>query len=557
MNLIERLDELRELWRDKSYQELNELISYEEAFAGIHPEICHYKVMAMSNIDEARLTEQFLELLNARSGHKAVADLYLQIRCDTLLDMERWEEAKPPLQSLINKQANNPYLYQRLGYIASKLGDQTLEHTALLQYHAAMGRSLLEDFNLKPAIEHLAHAQQSAPEDERIKWYLGSALAHAYRFEESDFYLSTFDSSSPLYTIIRETRLRAHLLQNKLDIAAQLIDDLLYDDENNIAALHGRAWLLTKQGEAFAAAEHNRQILTKYPFDVVANLRAVYLASSILNNIDHTYSILNDEQRFRLAQLFCDAGYSEGGLKLLEGLSPQSTLAERSLHIRANLLIDQKQYDESIELLNEALQSSIEDANLMTSLAKALCLTKDYSQAEVWAKRAIDLDWQQWESYYWLAESRLRQFESGNADYTASEMEDIQSDFQNYADKFPTKSIVYLRMAEIELYLDRQSSIDSYIDQARLNGHVSPRACYVMAQYHQHFQCWDEALKEYQEGIDLHNGQPYWEAYRERIILYAQLGRKKDAHRDLLVLNQHWPNAPGVQKLADELDIRL
>lgn len=553
-NLLERLTRLRALYSQKDWLALGSSISLDEAMAGVHHEICHFKIMAMAHQDELRLSQDFIDLLDARKVHLEHRTTYLRLKTDTLMDMGRFQDAIVPLQQLIDLYPDNPHLYHRLCICAEKLGQTERLRHAEAQFNFCAGKDLHRHFRFPDATNYLRKAYDTAPSD-NTAWLLAQSLMFINEIEESQSLTAQIDEHCPFYQDILELRLELAIKRRQPEVLDAIAIELLTIESEHCGALHALALSKEWQHDLLGAIELYHRVLQHYPYDIVATLKAIHIAHHLVDAEYNNLSPFSDHQRITIATVFFDAGYAQAGESLLSAVPRASTEFKRARLLQIDQHLQNERYEAALEILEYELKSHPDDDDYLTRAAECHCHFKHYSTALRLARKAEDLNWENWRNHFWIAESQFLDFFASNEMRTTDELLDIVNAYRAYTHGYPNDGFPYLRMAEIYFCMKQYDEIKDLITEAWDRGHTSPRAAYLMGWYFRDCEQFDSAIQQYTDAIQLHAPDIYYQAHLERATVALHCGQIELASEDVSILLNTWPDDEAALALAEELQV--
>lgn len=549
---LELLETMREHFAQENWQALNAGIAYESALKGEHPELSHFKVVAMSRLEQERCTDAFLKLVKARLVHQAHRGLYLQLQADTLMQMERFAEAISPIQKLCALYEGNPHLYERLVVCADKLGDQDLFHQALGRYRYSLAVQEAQKLDFAAAANLLWESVQRVGHDQRAPWLLAKSLSYCREYEKAEqiwqLGWQELDDGDPLREDIQRDRLQQALRTGKTELTQELAEQLLDHHADDVEALRSLALVREQEGELLSAIGLYHRILEHYPYDVLASLKAIFLANQMVEHQQAGLTPLDDGSRILIAKVFVHAGYDAAAMAMLEAVKRASPCYREAKLLQVERIMVAREYERALELLEIELAESEEDDMFLAMAAESQCCLGNYAVAEALADRASWIDYDNKRAQFWLAESRYQQFNSG-IEMDTEQLLNIINSYEDYGDHNPGDGFPYMRIADLYLCMGDYWQIEANINEARDRGHISSRASYLMGRYWQFKKRYEAAVKEYSYAIELNDGQGYFSVWVQRAECYLELGKHAEARQDLMGLMQQWPDHEAVVAL--------
>ena len=299
-------------------------------------------------------------------------DLLDEARRD--IDANRFEAAVAPLQKVIAEQPDFAYAHFQLAYVYTALKKDD-EARAEYQRTIALDPKMAEaDLNLgilllakdpAAAVTPLRKAVELLPSQSRPRFFLGLAQE---RSGDAKSAAETYEEALRLDSRDDETLTRLanlYLSMNRPAAAEPKFRALVEAKPNDPAALLGLAQSLDAQKKPEAAE--------------------IYARYSALRPGDHAV-------RDRSIHLLMDQKQYDAALAELDRSDAGSEPSLESLKLRADILIAQKKWPDSIAVLRRAIALAPNDAQLHGGLGRIYLETRDFPNAETEIKTAIRLD---------------------------------------------------------------------------------------------------------------------------------------------------------------------
>ena len=549
----ELLLEMRRCFENNDWDTLNQKIAYEDALAGCHRELSHFKTVAMFNTDELRRSADFVALLTARLRFNKRH--YLQMLVDTLMDMERFDDALPYARELCAMYQNSAGVYQRLAACAEKLGDEKLHKYAVGKYCYCSAVSDIKNLDFAAAANHLWGSVQSGEHDSRGPWLLGKALLFCGEHEKAgeiwQVGLDLLVAEDPIRQDIKHDQLSQAMRLGRFDRAQELIDDLFGLDHNDLEAMRALAIVYERAGQPLSAIRLYHAILELYPFDVPASLKAIHLASMMFEHYQQGLSPIDDESRILVAKVLQHAGYHTAATSMLDSVTGDSPVFRDARLMIIEHFIDSSEFEKALNILQPLMDSQPEDDMYLTMAAQCHCYLGSYTVAEELADRASWINFDNKQAQYWLAESRYWQCNIGT-DMTEEQLLEVINSYEDYAYHNPADGLAHERIADVYNILQRYPEVEQNITAARDRGHTSPRASYLLGAYYQSQRNFSAAIKEYDYAIELNGGVGFFAPLIDRAKCYFELGGIERAQSEALKILEDWPgDAEAEELLAD------
>jgi Flp pilus assembly protein TadD len=349
------------------------------------------------------------------------------------LDKNDYEAAIPPLQKFITEKPDVAYAHFQLAYAYTALkrpDDARQEYERCIGLDPKMAEAqlnlgiLLLEKRPADAVAPLRKAVELLPSQSRPRYLLGLAeersgdLSGAAESFEGAARLDSKDADS----LIRLGQI--YLLQGRPGDAEGRLRAALELQPKSPEALQGLAQSLEAQKKP-QAAEAYRNYLAVQPGDSVARSRLVH--------------ILIEQEKY-------DEAIAETG-KSAPGQPPTVD----DLKLRADIEIGQKELDEAIATLRQAIVLAPNDAQLHGGLGRTYLQKREFAGAEKELKTALQLDrknlayWKDLSSTYYLA---------GNCQATLATLDVIAKAETPGAGAWFIRALCYDKLNQIQPALD-------------------------------------------------------------------------------------------------------
>jgi Flp pilus assembly protein TadD len=311
------------------------------------------------------------------------------------IEAANFEAAIAPLQKVIADQPDFAYAHFQLAYVYTalkKTDEARTEYERAIAADPKMTEAylnlgiLLVDKQPAAAIPPLRKAVELLPSQSRPRFLLGVAQE---RYGDSKSAAETFEGAVRLDPHDEEALLHLANLYaaiNRPADAEAKYRAVLELKPHDPQALFGLARALDAQKKPEAAGAF-REYLVVQPGDAAARARIIRL--------------LMDEEQYDAALAELDRSYAS---------SSQPPTVD-SLKLRADILIAQKKWKDSADVLRRALALAPDDAQLHGGLGRVYLQTRDFPSAEKELKIAIQLDgknivyWKDLSSTYYLGKN--------------------------------------------------------------------------------------------------------------------------------------------------------
>ncbi len=305
------------------------------------------------------------------------------------IDNKEFKSAVAPLQKVIAEQPESAYAHFQLAYVytALKKSDEArAEYERTIALDPKMSEAYLDlgilllDKDPSASVAPLTRAAALLPAQSRPQFLLGVALERSGNPASA---IASFEKAVALDPRDSETLLHlagAYLAANRPSDAERkfrIAIELLPQEPH---ALLGLARSLDAQKKP-GAAEAYEKYLAVQPADSVARTRRVHL--------------LMDQQQYDAA--LAEVSRNDAGKPALE-----------SLKLRADILIAQKKWDDSVATLHQALALAPDDAQLHGGLGRIFLEKREFASAEKELRLALGFDpqnlayWKDLSSVYFL-----------------------------------------------------------------------------------------------------------------------------------------------------------
>ncbi len=549
------IEQMQQYLKDQQWEALNELITYDDALNDVRHEQCHFKLVAMFNLDHLRITEDFLRLLQARKNLSDNDPQYLYMLADTLMDRAQYAEAIPIIQDLSSIYQDNPYLYERLLVCAKSLNDDGLFVAALGKYRYSMAVQKMQELDFAEVANQLWESVQSEQYDARAPWLLGRALSYCGEYTEAENVWrkgwSDPEVDDSMRFDILQDRLQKVLGEGGSEEILFAIDQILELDKDDLEALRALAVVQERDGELLTALSVYQRLLDRYPWDISASLKTVYLANHLFEYHQSGMTLIDDESKLLVCRVLFHAGYESAALTLLEGIEQSASCFRQARVMMIEHLISNNEFDQALALLQPLLVDFAQDDELMALAAQSHCEKNDYQMAAELAGKAFEINVDNKRARFWWADSFYWQCNTGTPMSTGQLM-DVISAYKEYADYNQTDGLPYIRVAEVYRIMKQYEPIQQYITLARDRGFLNPRVGYLMGLYYQSKQDYPAAIKEYNYAFEVNSGGVFLEALLARARCYFEAGELALAQEDLELLNERWPENEEVVALSNE-----
>lgn len=550
---IDKVVHWRQLFKEQSWVQLDASIPLADAMKGAFPDVSHFKVMAMANIEEQRKSDAFVDLLKARMRHLEHKPLYMTMLVDALMDLHRFAEAVEALMELRAIYPDSPKLFEQMVHCAEQLGRDDLLEYAQGRFELSIGKELSKRFRFEDAVRYLKAANERNQADPRCGWLLGQALTMAGDYKSAAVCLSQQPAGTENQRDVILMQLEVALRTRNIATAKSIAEELLKENPAQIESLRALALVQEWTGDLLGAVATYHAIIKQYPFDVVASLKAIHIARHLVVSQVGNVVPFSDNQRITIACVLMDGGYEESGLEMLRAVKRSSNHYERARLLEIDHLIKHSHYENALKLLDSELKSAPESDEYLARAAQCHCLLGNYKRAEFLASKAADINYNNIDNLFWLAESQHLQCANGTV-MTTEQLRWVISMYNSYAKHYPRDGYPLFRIANTHYIMKQYHLIKDCIDEARYRGYKNPRASYLMGKYWQDDGNLKEAIKEFTHAIELDATGKFYRAYYERAQTALMERNLPLAMQDARHLLSLWPDDKDALELMESVN---
>ncbi len=307
------------------------------------------------------------------------------------MDRNDYAAALPPLQEFIAEKPDVAYAHFQLGYAYTALrrpDDARAEYEKCIALDPKMAEAqlnlgiLILEKDPAAAVRPLEKAVELLPSQSRPRVLLGTAQLRAGDLAGAAESFAGATRLDPKDENSLEQLGRVYLAENRPADAEGKFRAALGLDAKSPGALQGLALSLDAQKKPDAASAYRNYLLVQ-PQDRAA--------------------------RTRLVHLLVEDGQNDAALAELDKATEGGAPAVETLKLRADIQIAQKKMDASILTLKQAIALAPSDAQLHGGLGRVYLQKRDFADAEVELKAALELDrsnltyWKDLSSTYYLA----------------------------------------------------------------------------------------------------------------------------------------------------------
>lgn len=552
MTAIENQIELASrLFQEKDWGALNQLIEYADAINNINSQLLYFKVIAMANLEGFRNSEALVELLKAHSNHPEDGGLYIRMLIDTLINREDYDDAIQYLLTALKKYPGAYEAYKQLSLCAEKKEDHALFDWASARYHYFLAKAHLEHFNIQEAAEGFEKALGFTNTVEDTHWFAAKAHAMIGDYEKALSYFQHIKAIPDLEKDLQQLRLDVLLRSRDLPATNLTANQLLEKDKANIEALRAKAFCKEHEGDLLAAIQQYHCILKYYPFDVMANLKAIQL-SHLLIDQQNGITPSSDSQKLSIAMLMAEVGCDEASINMLASMNNNSQEYREVLFLVINRMITETDYQNAAKHLNSYLTKYPEDEDALVLYAKCLNYMDEWDKSIQIAESALRIDPNNIAASYQVAVAKYYLWSNGKS-FSNDELEALTEIFIRFGQHAIYDNDSYFYAAQIFYALGNIDDMETFLSLAKDRGYVSGRASFLTGAYYQEYHFLDKAIEEYTHSIQLYSPSINYYPYYNRAQVALYLEDFTQAEQDVEVLLSHWPEDASALTLMNQL----
>lgn len=336
--------------------------------------------------------------------------------------------------------------------------------------------------------------------------------------------------SFPENNKIQQTMILVYMNNKMLEKAEKIINEFKYDEKSaaETAQYAKMLTLIEKKDEAYKMLKKAWDIDPNEfrIYDVLAQM-AKYNKNDLLRDVIELYKKYPDEKAYKvwLTKIYSlSKDTAESALILIDKLNKDEKGKLELDLIKVSALQFAQKHDEAKKLLDKLLEENNDKYNVYHTAAWYYFNSKDYSKAEEYAMKSIELNEEYADNYGFLIPQIIKKkgIKDGDKAY-----------FRKAMELEPFNNSIMLQIADYWYAVnDRETSLKYYEIAANLKP-KDPEIKYNMAFIHIQKEDTDKAIELINESIELTKDEPVPKYHRTLGTIYMFKGEGEEAYKHI------------------------